>query len=108
MSKQVLLLLLGLLLVTSVWGKDKKKPANEVVEDKDDEVDNTDEETAQDDTEGPSDDVDPNEVYVDYVMACSRGLLQGFTQGFYNTPKFTLSKNCMDATFDSDISILYE
>ncbi len=52
--------------------------------------------------------MDAHQVYIDYVMACSRGMLQGFTQGFYNTPKFTLSKNCMDSTFDNDMTILYE
>ena len=34
--------------------------------------------------------------------------MQGFTQGFYNNPKFVLNKNCLDKTFSEDIRVLYD
>ena len=48
-----------------------------------------------------------DEAYFAYEVACYSGALQGFTQGFYENPKFTLNPKCMDANFTQDYVDLY-
>ena len=38
-----------------------------------------------------------DQIYLNYVTACTRGALQGFQQGFYANSSFNLSSNCLNS-----------
>ena len=77
--------------------------------DDDDTIDTSDDSTPTPDSQPAPSNPDQEKQqaeYINYVLACTRGTLEGFSQGFYSSPKFRISKQCLDKQFSDDIRLL--
>ena len=49
-----------------------------------------------------------DQIYVNYITACSRGAIQGFQQGFYANNSFILSTQCLNNKTQTQMLKLYQ
>ena len=110
-SELVVLLLLSLTgsLAKSALGQKFDNDKNPQEDDDDQGYSPIDEDPTTDDHNGSTDsNYDYNEQYFNYLIACYRGSLQGFSQGFYSNSRYKLNEKCFDQEFSDDVLRLYE